>query len=250
MKFKKPRRPIVSAAHLGRGAFRGMYQPLILSGQALPSLTNVYGSSTTDTSKYDPADATSFKDPCKLNAMEQAYCQFDNSFSFCSKARLTSDDPKCIPSTLFCPFTTVYAEACTPGTELNKLYGNLCTESYMGNQRPATWGNKCMNDVITETEDDFNKKKNDDFNKKKNEEEEKKKREGVQENIDRWKRMRGCKYRIQRSKALEDMMNAQGFDLNSMISPCPFSFGDRKPGDDLIVGANTYKFLGWVPEQP
>ena len=93
----------------GRAAFRGILHPLILGGQ------NIAPSSTTTTSNVDPyAAATTtvpadipqsqtLKYPCELSATEKAWCDIDQRFSWCKKAGLTSNDPKCVPNNIKCP---------------------------------------------------------------------------------------------------------------------------------------------------
>lgn len=108
--ISKKRRHKYHPPTTGRAAFRGILHPLILGGQSIAP------TSTTATSNFDPySQATvtvpstddgppqKLRDACELSATEKAWCDINSTFSWCDKAGLFSDDPKCVPNNIKCP---------------------------------------------------------------------------------------------------------------------------------------------------
>jgi hypothetical protein len=208
----------------GRAAFKGILHPLILGGQSIAP------SSTATTANFDPysqATVTVPSDaetpskinlPCELSATEKAWCDINPTFSWCGKAGLTLNDPKCVPNNIKCPPSQKWLDIMN---DPNNNYREFLKEYSIINGI----GGMCVDEAIAETEANAKKA------------------------YDDWVNTRGCK--------LSYNNFGHEVQQNYARCPDEFKdakLGDIRSIDREDSSGNTQDFsmrlLSWIPDKP
>lgn len=208
----------------GRAAFKGILHPLILGGQ------NIAPSSTATTSNFDPYSAATItvptdaekpaelRYPCELSATEKAWCDINPTFSWCGKAGLTSNDPKCVPNNIKCPPSQKWLDIWKDPTS---TYYDFTRDQNIINGIDGM----CVDEAINETEAKAKKA------------------------YDDWVNSRGCKlsynnfgHEVQQTYARcpDEFKNAQIGDIRSI---------DREDSSGNIQDFSM-RLLAWIPDKP
>lgn len=205
----------------GRAAFKGILHPLILGGQSIAP------SSTATTANFDPysqatvtvpSDAenpSTINLPCELSATEKAWCDINPTFSWCGKAGLTLNDPKCVPNNIKCPPSQKWLDTFN-STDLSNQFGPI--SQFLTNDGIINGVNgMCIDEAITQT-DAKTKKAYDD-----------------------WVNTRGC-----------ILGNTSDSTIKQTYKPCYLTFKDAKIGDirPTVAGYANMRLLSWVPDKP
>jgi hypothetical protein len=208
----------------GRAAFKGILHPLILGGQS------VAPSSTATTANFDPysqatvtvpSDAekpSKINVPCELSATERAWCDINPTFSWCNKAGLFADDPKCIPNNIKCPPSQKWLDI---SKDPRSTYADFTREENIMNGINGM----CVDEAIAETEAKAKKA------------------------YDDWVNTRGCKvsyndlgYERQQNYARcpDEFKDAKLGDIRSI---------DLEISDGFMQDFSM-RLLAWIPDKP
>jgi len=207
----------------GRAAFKGILHPLILGGQSIaPSSTSTSNfdpySGATVTVPTDAPQPAELTYPCELSATEKAWCDINPTFSWCGKAGLTSNDPKCVPNNIKCPPSQKWLDIMN---DPNNDYREFLKEDSIINGI----GGMCVDAAI----DEYEKK--------------------IKESYEEWIKTRGCKlsynnfgYEVIQNYARcpDEFKDAKLGDIRS------------KDIEDQSGGIQDFamKLLQWFPDKP
>lgn len=212
----------------GRAAFKGILHPLILGGQTIAP-ASIARASTTTPSNVDPYSQATVtipdtepgqRDYCKLSDIEQAWCDINPTFSWCVKAGLLSDDPKCVPNNIKCPPSQKWLDVMNDPDPHN-VYKEFLKEESIMNGIDGT----CVDAAM----DAYERK--------------------IKESYDEWIKTRGCKLGY----------NQFGHDVIQNYARCPDEFKDAKLGDIKNIDREdssgitqdfAMKLLQWIPDKP
>ena len=224
---------------MGRQAFRGGYNSLILAGGRTGMSPDIWADEykgATETPilpKQEPITLVRpAVEPCGLTPYEKQWCDFSgNKLPQCRKRLLPASDASCQPTAIECPLTDKVRKLCRPGYQGE--YADFC----MGISRNGA----CYDDFIRQEADNARKAQAAAEQKAKDDAAAKKREEEQAEQA--WKTTRGCRY----SKFPLEV----GVNNNFIRTPCPWGSGDEnKPGQIKLLGGQQYKFIGWSPERP